>query len=115
MHAVIVTGGKQYRVCEGDKVRVEILSAEQGSNVEFDQVLLMSDGEGTAVGRPYVENGKVTAKVKGHGRAKKVHIVKFRRRKGYMRRQGHRQSYTELEITEISRGGSPDLSGGAAA
>lgn len=102
MHAVIVTGGKQYRVQAGDKLRVERLSADEGSSVEFDKVLLVSDGEQITVGTPYVENGKVTATVKSHGRGKKIRILKFRRRKGYMRTQGHRQSYTELEITDIA-------------
>ncbi len=105
MHAVIVTGGKQYRVSEGEKVRVELLPAEQGSTVEFDQVLLVSDGENITVGKPYIDNGKVTATVRTHGRGKKIRIIKFKRRKGYMRTQGHRQSYTELEITGISGGG----------
>ena len=105
MFAVVRTGGKQYRVSEGEKVRVELLPAEQGSTVEFDQVLLVSDGENITVGKPYIDNGKVTATVRTHGRGKKIRIIKFKRRKGYMRTQGHRQSYTELEITGISGGG----------
>lgn len=102
MHAVMVTGGKQYRVSEGDKVRVELLPAAEGSTVEFEQVLLLSDGENVTVGKPYVADGKVTATVRTHGRSKKIRVIKFKRRKGYMRTQGHRQSYTELEITGIS-------------
>ena len=102
MHAVFITGGKQYRVAEGDALRVERLSAEEGSSVEFDTVLLVSDGEKVQVGAPYVEGGKVSATVKSHGKGDKVKIVKFRRRKGYLRQKGHRQQYTELEITGIA-------------
>ena len=104
MHAVFVTGGKQYRIQEGDKVRVERLPAEAGATVEFDRVLLLSDGADVQVGQPFVERGKITATVRGHGRAKKIKVLKFRRRKGYMRTQGHRQAYTELQITGISHG-----------
>ncbi|HEC15474.1 MAG TPA: 50S ribosomal protein L21 [Sedimenticola sp.] len=104
MYAVIQTGGKQYRVSQGDRVRVEKLGAEEGASVELDKVLMLADGEDIKVGTPYVEGGKVTATVKSHGRGKKVKIIKFRRRKHHMKRQGHRQWYTELEITEISAG-----------
>ena len=102
MQAVIKTGGKQYRVSAGDKIRVETLRAEVGAAVEFDQVLMLADGDNSVIGSPTVANGKVTAKVVEHGRADKVHIVKFKRRKGYLRRQGHRQNYTEVEITDIA-------------
>ncbi|WJW75106.1 50S ribosomal protein L21 [Thiohalobacter sp. IOR34] len=102
MYAVIVTGGKQYRVAPGDKLRVEKLDAAEGDAVEFDQVLMVADGEDVKLGRPYVEGGKVTAKVTAQGRGKKVEIIKFRRRKHHMKRQGHRQYYTELEITDVS-------------
>ena len=104
MYAVIQTGGKQYRVSEGDTVRVEKLGAEEGASVDLDKVLLVADGEDVKVGAPYVDGGKVTATVKAHGRGKKVKIVKFKRRKHHLKRQGHRQWYTELEITGISAG-----------
>jgi large subunit ribosomal protein L21 len=101
MYAVIHTGGKQYRVQEGEVLRVEKLSAEAGSQIEFDRVLLVGEGEDLTIGRPFVEGGKVTATVRAHGKGDKVEIVKFRRRKHYMRRKGHRQLFTELEITAI--------------
>ncbi|HET7687740.1 MAG: 50S ribosomal protein L21 [Candidatus Macondimonas sp.] len=101
MYAVIHTGGKQYRVQEGEVLRVEKLSAEAGSQIEFDRVLLVGEGEALTIGHPFVEGGKVTATVRAHGKGDKVEIVKFRRRKHYMRRKGHRQLFTELEITAI--------------
>ena len=102
MYAVIKTGGKQYRVAPGNVLRVEKLNAAEGDAVEFDQVLMIADGDDIKLGTPLVEGGKVAAKVRANGRAKKVEIIKFRRRKHHMKRQGHRQSYTELEITGIS-------------
>jgi len=102
MYAVIVTGGKQYRVSQGDKVRVEKLEAAEGDSVELDKVLMVVDGDDVKIGTPVLESGKVTAEVKAHGRGDKVKIIKFRRRKHHMKRQGHRQAYTELEITGIS-------------
>ncbi len=102
MYAVIVTGGKQYRVSQGDKVRVEKLDVEEGSSVELDRVLMVVDGDDVKIGAPTLAGGKVTAEVKGHGRGDKVEIIKFRRRKHHMKRQGHRQAYTELEITGIT-------------
>ena len=104
MYAVIQTGGKQYRVSEGDTLRVEKIGAEEGAEMELDKVLMIADGDNIKVGAPYVEGGKVSATIKSHGRGKKVNIVKFRRRKQYLKRQGHRQSYTELQITGISAG-----------
>jgi large subunit ribosomal protein L21 len=104
MYAVIQTGGKQYRVSQGDTLRIEKLAAEEGASVDLDKVLLVSDGDDVKLGAPYVDGGKVTATVKTHGRAKKVNILKFKRRKQYLKRQGHRQWYTELEITGISVG-----------
>jgi large subunit ribosomal protein L21 len=102
MYAVIVTGGKQYRVSQGDKLRVEKLDAEEGSSVELDQVLMVVDGDDIKIGKPVLDGGKVTAEVKAHGRGAKVEIIKFKRRKHHMKRQGHRQAFTELEITGIS-------------
>lgn len=105
MYAVIRTGGKQYRVSEGDVLRVELLDAEAGAEVQFDQVLMLGEGADVTVGTPLVEGGVVTGTVREHGRAKKVHIIKFRRRKHHMKRQGHRQHYSEVEITGIGTGG----------
>lgn len=105
MYAVIQTGGKQYRVAQGDRLRVEKIEATTDSIIELDKVLMVAADETTKVGVPYVEGGKVTAVVKEHGRAKKVRIIKFRRRKHHMKRQGHRQAYTLLEVTGISATG----------
>jgi large subunit ribosomal protein L21 len=102
MYAVIKTGGKQYRVSEGDTLRVEKLDGSAGETIEFDQVLAVGEGADLKIGTPFVKGGKVTATVKQQGRAKKVEIIKFRRRKHHMKKMGHRQSYTELEITGIS-------------
>ena len=94
MYAVIKTGGKQYRVKEGDTLRVEKLGVDEGETYEFDQVLAIGDGEELTVGSPTVEGGVVSATVKAHGRHNKIKVVKFKRRKNYLRRQGHRQHYT---------------------
>lgn len=102
MYAVIETGGKQYRVTEGQTLRVEKLSADEGASVDLEKVLMVGDGADVKIGSPYVEGGKVTATVKAHGRGKKVRIIKFRRRKHSRKTQGHRQDYTEIEITGIS-------------
>jgi large subunit ribosomal protein L21 len=102
MYAVIKTGGKQYRVAQGDTLRVEKLEGAEGDAVELDKVLMVADGDDIKVGAPYLDGSKVTAKVKAQGRGDKVEIIKFRRRKHHMKRQGHRQSYTELEITGIT-------------
>ncbi|MDE1898484.1 MAG: 50S ribosomal protein L21 [Xanthomonadaceae bacterium] len=102
MYAVIKTGGKQYRVMQGEVLRVELLDAEVDSTVRFDQVLLVGEGESIQVGAPLVAGAVVSAKVRAHGRADKVRIVKFRRRKHYRKQMGHRQHYTEVEITGIS-------------
>jgi large subunit ribosomal protein L21 len=102
MYAVIKTGGKQYRVMQGETLRVEKLEAEVGAAVTFDQVLLVGEGEGITVGTPLVAGASVDAKVTAHGRADKVRIIKFRRRKHHMKQMGHRQHYTEVEITSIS-------------
>jgi large subunit ribosomal protein L21 len=102
MYAVIATGGKQYRVSQGDKLRVEKLDVAEGESVNLEQVLMVVDGDDVKIGTPVLEGGKVTAEVKNHGRGDKVDIIKFRRRKHHIKRQGHRQAYTELEITGIS-------------
>ncbi len=102
MYAVIETGGKQYRVSEGQSIKVEKLIADEGSSIDLDKVLLVANGDDIKVGAPYLNGGKVTATVKAHGRGKKIRIIKFRRRKHYQKEQGHRQHYTELEITGIA-------------
>ena len=104
MYAVIKTGGKQYRVQEGDILRVESLPVDEGTSVEFDTVLMVANGDQVKIGTPFVEGGKVTATVASQGRGKKIEIVKFRRRKHYDKRTGHRQNYTEIKITGISAG-----------
>jgi len=101
MYAVINTGGKQYRVSEGTVVRVEKLDAEAGATVEFDQILLVGEGASVAIGAPYVAGAKVTATIQSHGKGDKVRIVKFRRRKHYLRQKNHRQPYTEIKVTGI--------------
>lgn len=102
MYAVIQTGGKQYRVKQGDVVKVEALNAEAGQQIEFDKVLMVQTDSGLKVGKPFIDGGKVTATIKAHGRHAKVKIVKFRRRKHYMKQAGHRQNYTEIQITGIT-------------
>ncbi len=102
MYAVIKTGGKQYRLAEGEVIRVEKLDAEEGATVELDKVLMIADGDNINIGTPYIDGGKVTATVRAHGRGKKVEIMKFRRRKHHQKKTGHRQYYTEIEITGIS-------------
>jgi large subunit ribosomal protein L21 len=102
MYAVFRTGGKQYRASQGDRLRVERLSAEVGDSVEFDEILLVGEGSDIKVGAPLVKGGKVSAKVTAQGRAKKIEVVKFKRRKNYKRQHGHRQHYTEVEITSIA-------------
>ena len=101
-YAVIKTGGKQYRVQQGDVLRVELLDAEEGANVSFDQVLLVGSGDGVNVGAPTVAGAIVTATVRSHGRADKIRIIKFRRRKHHKKQMGHRQHFTEVEITGIN-------------
>ena len=101
MYAVIKTGGKQYRVYEGDILRVEKLNADEGSSVEFDDVLMISKDEGVLVGAPNVDGAKVEAKVLNHGKAKKVIVFKYKAKKNYRKKQGHRQPYTEVQITKI--------------
>ena len=102
MYAVIATGGKQYRVEKDGVLRVEKLSAEPGSTVEFTEVLLIADGDNVTVGAPRLKGSKVVAKVESHGQGDKVSIVKFRRRKHYLRMKNHRQPYTQVRITSIS-------------
>ena len=103
MYAVIKTGGKQYRVAEGEKLRVEKLEGGPGDTIVFDSVLMLG-GEEPAIGKPVVEGARVEATILAQDRAKKIIVFKFRRRKNYRRKQGHRQPYTELQINSISAG-----------
>ena len=102
MYAVIKTGGKQYKVQEGDIIRVEKLDVEEGSTVQFDEVLAVSDDNGLRVGTPVVEGATVEANVTGHGKGKKVSVFKYKPKKNYRKKQGHRQPYTQVEITKIN-------------
>ena len=102
MFAVIQTGGKQYRVNEGSVLRIEKLLADAGATVEFSDILIMGEGADVKIGKPMVTGAKVTATVQSHGKADKVRIVKFRRRKHYLRQGTHRQPYTEIKVTAIS-------------
>ena len=104
MYAVIKTGGKQYRVKSGEQLRVELLPADVGAAISFDQVLMVGEGEQVRVGAPLVTGAKVQATVLAHGRDEKVKIFKLRRRKHYAKTQGHRQSYTEVRIDDIVGG-----------
>jgi large subunit ribosomal protein L21 len=104
MYAVIKSGGKQYRVESGATLRLEALTADVGANVSFDQVLLVGKGDAVKVGLPLVSGALVKATVLGHGRGDKVKIFKLRRRKHYIKNQGHRQNYTEVRIDDIVQG-----------
>ena len=104
MYAVIVTGGKQYRVAEGDTVRIEKLPVEVGAKVNFDHVLMLVDGEKISVGTPTLAKANVSGEVLEQGRLDKIHIIKFRRRKHYRKQMGHRQYYTQVKITQIQAG-----------
>jgi len=103
MYAVVKTGGKQYRVSPGEKLKVEQIPADIGSEVVLDQVLMVADGDNVTVGNPVVAGASVKAKVLSHGRHAKVTIFKMRRRKHYQKHQGHRQNYTELQIESIGK------------
>lgn len=103
MYAVIKTGGKQYKVAAGEKLKIESLGLEVGEQVTLDQVLMVVDGANVSIGSPTVAGAKVEATVLSHGRGKKVKIFKLRRRKHYKRQQGHRQNYTEVVIGDITR------------
>lgn len=103
MYAIVETGGKQYRVKQGDKIRVELMKTEEGTSVSLDKVLLVSMDDGNVkVGSPLVDGAKVTAKVLGHGKEDKVVVFKYRRKKNYRRFRGHRQHYTDLLVEGIT-------------
>lgn len=101
MYAIIASGGKQYRVSQGDSLRVEKLEGEKGAKVIFDQVLMLGEGENAKIGTPTVAGAKVEAEIVDQNRAKKIVVFKFKRRIKYRRKSGHRQPYTELKITGI--------------
>jgi large subunit ribosomal protein L21 len=104
MYAVIKTGGKQYRVREGQTLKIESLPQDAGQSVDFDQVLMVGEGADIKVGAPLVSGAKVTAEILTHGRGPKVTIIKFRRRQDSHKKQGHRQNFTEIKVTGISAG-----------
>lgn len=102
MYAVIKTGGKQYRVKEGDVLKIEQLTDDVGSKINFSEVLMLADGDKFTCGTPLVASAEVNAEVMEHGRHKKIKIIKFRRRKHHMKHMGHRQNYTQVKITKIA-------------
>ena len=101
MNAIIVTGGKQYKVAEGDVLYIEKLDVEAGETVKFDKVLAIIDGENATFGTPVVEGATVEANVVKNGKGKKIRIFKYNPKKGYRKRQGHRQPYTKVEISKV--------------
>jgi large subunit ribosomal protein L21 len=105
MYAVFRTGGKQYRAAKGDVLRLERIEAEEGATIKFDEILLVGEGSDVKVGSPLLAGSTVSGKVLSQGKTKKVSVIKFRRRKNYLRQGSHRQFYTEVEITDISTGG----------
>ena len=102
MKAIIVTGGKQYTVSEGDILFIEKLNAEEESTVKFDEVLAILDGENSKIGAPVVEGAAVEAKVVKNGKGKKIHVLRYKAKKGEKKKIGHRQPYTKVEITKIA-------------
>lgn len=109
MYAVIQTGGKQYRVSPGDVLKVEKLAGKKGDPVTFDKVLLTSDGEHTQLGTPYLEDSRVVGRITRHAKDRKIIVFKYKRRKGYRRKQGHRQEYTLIKVDQVetAKGDSP--------
>ena len=103
MYAVIVTGGKQYKVAPNDILKIEKLDVAEGESFDFDKVLMVGDDDKVNIGKPYVAGSKVKATVVAHGRHKKIVVLKFRRRRQYLKRQGHRQDFTQVKITGISQ------------
>lgn len=103
MYAVIKTGGKQYQVAVGDKIKIELIPADIGSSINLSEVLMIADGDNITIGSPIIEGATVTASVVQEGRHKKIRIFKMRRRKHYQKHQGHRQYYTEVQIDSINK------------
>lgn len=104
MYAIIQSGGKQYRVEPGQSLKLETLGADVGKTVDFNEVLMLVNGDDVQVGSPYVKDAKVTAEVLSEGRANKIRIIKFKRRKHHMKHAGHRQNYMEVKVTDIMLG-----------
>mgnify|MGYP002738655229 CR=1 FL=1 len=102
MYAIIKTGGKQYKVAEGDEIFIEKLDLEAGDTVEFEEVLAVGEGENVEFGKPFVDGKKVTGEVLKQGKGKKIHVMKYKAKKGYRRKIGHRQPYTKVKITSIA-------------
>ncbi len=102
MYAVIETGGKQYRVQEGDVLFIEKVAGNEGESLSFDKILLVSNGEEVKVGKPYVDGVTVTGNIVEHGKARKIVVYKFKRKKDYRKKQGHRQPYTKVKIEKIN-------------
>ena len=103
MFAVFESGGKQHRVVQGEVVRLERLDGDPGDTIVFDRVLMIAEGDDVAIGEPLVEGGQVTGKVVSQGRGRKIRVIKFKRRKNYLRKKGHRQSFTDVRTTAINR------------
>lgn len=100
--AIFKTGGKQYRISTGDKLRIDRIAGDEGAGIEFDEVLLVGTGDGVKVGTPTVSGAKVSAEIVRQGKGPKLIVYKFRRRKNYRRKRGHRQHFTEVKITGIA-------------
>lgn len=105
MYAIVETGGKQFRVSKGDVIRVEKLAVAEGDSIALDQVMMLQSEAGTVIGNPYIDGASVNARVVENGKSKKVIIYKYKAKKNYRKKQGHRQPFTELEIVEISAAG----------
>ncbi len=105
MYAIVETGGKQFRVSKGDVIRVEKLAVAEGDSIALDQVMMLQSEAGTVIGNPYIDGASVNARVVENGKSKKVVIYKYKAKKNYRKKQGHRQPFTELEIVEISAAG----------
>lgn len=105
MHAVFKTGGKQYRVATGEEIRVEKISGNVGDTIAFETVIMTSEGEQVSLGKPYLENARVTGRITRQGKLRKLVVFKFRRRKGFRKKTGHRQSFTQVRIEGINVGG----------
>jgi large subunit ribosomal protein L21 len=108
-YAIIETGGKQYKVTQGQKIDVELLNAEQGSTVQLDNVLMIADGDKTTIGKPLIEGARVMATVKKNGKAKKIIVFKYKSKVRYRRKNGHRQPFTSLNIEKILGPGEEDI------
>jgi len=102
MYALVVTGGKQHKVTTGTSLKIESVPGDVGTTIEFDNILMVANGDNINIGTPFVKNAKVIGEIVSHGRHKKINILKFRRRKHHLKRAGHRQNYTQVKITNIT-------------